>query len=224
MADNESSHLMWIIIVLAVAVMIFTGLKLAFPGVLTQITDRFSASMYYIPNNNVISDPTLKNSNLDGTFSNESKFEKIKSGSLYDSRPANVSNIYKVTAKMQWAYFNKWVGDLKLDANQFVGKTLTISAWVNTPDKFMPNLVGGYYDVNETGSYWVYGSQRQVKIVEQHGDWKYVSSTFKVADLKKQSITFVIGFSGIAEGDYNTANFYIGGVKLEDSDRATIFS
>lgn len=40
MADNESSHLMWIIIVLAVASTIFMGLKVTFPGLLSQVTDK----------------------------------------------------------------------------------------------------------------------------------------------------------------------------------------
>lgn len=42
MADNESSHLMWVVIVLAVASILFIGLKVAFPNLIGDATNRMA--------------------------------------------------------------------------------------------------------------------------------------------------------------------------------------
>lgn len=42
MADNESSHLMWIIIVIAIAALIFGGLKVAFPSLIGDALNKMS--------------------------------------------------------------------------------------------------------------------------------------------------------------------------------------
>lgn len=42
MADNESSHLMWIVIVLALASILFIGIKVAFPSLIGDVIDKMT--------------------------------------------------------------------------------------------------------------------------------------------------------------------------------------
>lgn len=45
MADNESSHLMWIIIVIAIAALIFMALKLAFPDLIKLVMAKLTSGI-----------------------------------------------------------------------------------------------------------------------------------------------------------------------------------